>query len=153
LTDPKFCDTGTHTPVFDVSKYYRPDDAQDMLVRNTHLGEALASYFSESKDGRTADHAVVLMRGHGLAVIAPSIEDCVLRSVYTQQNARIQTTALITRAAHVGASGPQAQVAEMGYLNATEAAASADMTQWSAMRPWKLWVRELEAAGLYVNFA
>jgi hypothetical protein len=41
----------------------------------------------------------------------------------------------------------------MGYLNATEAAASADMTQWSAMRPWKLWVRELEAAGLYVNFA
>lgn len=27
------------------------------------------------------------------------------------------------------------------------------MTEWSVQRPWKLWVREVEACGLYVNSA
>ena len=122
-----------------------------MLVRNTHLGAALAAAFSDSKDStsKSPDHAVVLMRGHGLTVIAPSIQECVLRAVYTQKNASIQTTALITRAAQYGTS----QAPAVKYLNPAEAAASAEMTRWSAMRPWGLWIREVEAAGLYVNLA
>jgi hypothetical protein len=27
------------------------------------------------------------------------------------------------------------------------------MSQWSAQRPWKLWVRGVEASGLYLNSA
>jgi ribulose-5-phosphate 4-epimerase/fuculose-1-phosphate aldolase len=137
--------------VYDISDYYNSEDIQDMLVRNTHLGAGLASLFSESADdsSKTPDHAVVLMRGHGLTVVAPNIQECVLRAVYTQKNASIQTTALTTRAAHFGTSS----ALPVKYLSATEAAASADMTGWSAMRPWGLWVREVEAAGLYVNLA
>jgi hypothetical protein len=46
-----------------------------MLVRDTRLGEALADCFANSKsESRSADHAVVMMRGHGMTVVAPNIE-------------------------------------------------------------------------------
>jgi ribulose-5-phosphate 4-epimerase/fuculose-1-phosphate aldolase len=116
-----------------------------MLVRNIHLGESLAAKFADDTLGDVPEHAVVLMRGHGLTVVADNIEECVLRAIYTQQTALIQTTALMAK----GASGGPAQ--GIKYLNEEEAAASTDMTNWSAQRPWKLWVREVESAGLYVN--
>ena len=85
-----------------------------------------------------------------MSVIAPDIEACVLRSIYTQKNASIQSTVLTTaRAACPSGNGtPQPQ-----YLSAEEAAAAAQMTLWSSGRPWKLWVREVEASGMYVNEA
>jgi len=144
--------------VFDIAQHYRPGDTHDMLVRNTRLGGALAAHFASEADPSKPIHSVALMRGHGLTVHGPSIQDAVLRAVYTQQNAAIQTTALITRAAHYGlqswsggmsASGGE----EIAYLSEKEADDAAGMTQWSAMRPWKLWLREVEAAGLYVNMA
>jgi len=142
---------GPKVPVFEIADAYRKTDTQDMLVRNIHLGAALAAEFSDDKSSSNTaepDHAVVLMRGHGLTVVAPSIEDCVLRAVYTQKNAMIQTTALTTLAGHRGgdASG-------IRYLSETEAKAAEDMTKWSAMRPWKLWLREVESADMYVNLA
>lgn len=145
---------GTQIPVYDIAKYYQDDDAQDMLVRNTRLGAALASHFSSNTTSETRDspdHPVVLMRGHGLTVAGTSIQDVVLRGVYTQQNAAIQTTALTTRAAYFGSH--QAAVPEIQYLNDQECKDALQMTKWSAYRPWGLWLREVEAMGLYVNMA
>lgn len=92
------------------------------------------------------------MRGHGLTVLGPTIQDCVLRAVYTQSNATIQTTALLTRAAHRAESAQVQGVGEgVHYLSEEEAAGAMEMTRWSAMRPWTLWMREIEACPIYVN--
>ena len=121
-----------------------------MLVRDTRLGAALADCFANSKSkSRNADHAVVMMRGHGMTVVAPNIEECVLRAIYTQQNASIQTTVLVTRSAYRGS----APLPEVRFLNDAETADSAVMTHWSSERPWRLWVKEVEQAGLYINKA
>lgn len=150
---------GTHVPVYDIAKYYQDGDAQDMLVKNTRLGNALASHFSTATSTSTTkglpDHPVVLMRGHGFTVAGPSIQDSVLRAIYTQQNATIQTTALTTRAAHFGPPGTadQGNAQQIQYLSGTECEAALEMTRWSAYRPWGLWLREVEAMGLYVNTA
>lgn len=126
-----------------------------MLVRNTRLGAALAACFADTPTATSPDHAVVLMRGHGFTTQASSIEECVLRAVYTQQNASIQTTALLTHAAHFSAAPARATdaQAEVKYLDEEESQASGVMTKWSAYRPWGLWCREVEASGLYVNQA
>lgn len=116
-----------------------------MLVRNNHLGDALASCFSSATD---PTHNVVLMSAHGFTVVGDSIEESVLRAIYTRENALIQTAALTTHAAHYGPAG---RGPALRYLDWREADASAEMTQWSAMRPWGLWLREVEVAGLYIN--
>lgn len=140
---------GSKTPIYDNAEFVRVEvDVPDMLIRNTHLGGALASHFTDSKNGSTPDHSVVLMRGHGLTVLGPTIQDCVLRAVYTQKNASIQTTSLLTHAAYFGSNGSPAKIA---YLSEDEANASLEMSLWSAMRPWGLWLREVEATGMYVN--
>ena len=144
---------GKHTPVWDIDTAYQDGDTYDMLVRNTRLGASLATSFGPA--GPKPEHCVVLMRGHGLTVCGPAIPDAVLRAIYTQQNAGIQTTALVTRAAHFGvASASDAtRMAELKYLSGKEAGDAESMTRWSANRPWRLWLREVEAAGLYVNSA
>lgn len=150
---------GTETPIFDIAKYYQPSDRKDMLVRNTHLGSALASYFSGTLTSPSLSpaHAVVLMRGHGFTVQGPSIADVVLRAIYTQQNAGIQTTSLLTHAAHFGPGPAGADVggggASVTFLSEEEGEGATEMTRQSALRPWRLWVREVEALGLYVNMA
>ena len=139
---------GTHVPIYEIADAYRKDDIRDMLVRNTHLGATLAACFSDGQsDEHLPKHNVTLMRGHGFTVVAENIEECVLRAIYTQKNAMIQTAALTTAAAYGG--GAQ----KVRYLSEPESVASANMTKWSAQRPWKLWLREVEACGLYVNSA
>jgi len=131
---------GTKTPVYDIGKYYQPDDRKDMLVRNVRLGAALASYFASVKSSESPDHAVVLMRGHGFTVQGSSIEDVVLRAVYTQQNASILTTALTTRAAFFCAGmgdSAREELPDVHYLSEEETKGSTEMTRWSAMRPWR----------------
>lgn len=90
------------------------------------------------------------MRGHGFTVVGSSIEESVLRAVYTAENAAIQTTSLITNSAHFG--GPS-KAHEVQYLRPEELGPTTQMTKWSAMRPWNLWLREVEQPGLYVNNA
>ena len=114
---------GTEVPVFDISHHYRAGDIQDYLVRNVHLGEALASSFTKSQaayakvgasivnritgshteDSDEPDQSVVLMRGHGFTTAASSIEHAVYQAIYTQTAAKVQTTALLTQNAHFGA--------------------------------------------------
>ena len=139
---------GTSSPIYDIGKYYEPGDRKDMLVSNTRFGSALASHFGD--EGNEPDHAVVLMRGHGFTVQGSSIQDVVLRAVYTQQNASIQTTSLVTRAAHFGVNSSAAD-GGIQYLSQEETEGATVMTKWSARRPWGLWLREVEADPMYVN--
>ncbi len=152
---------GDGVPVYDIAKFYRPQDKRDLLVRNIPLGESLAVLFGSRLDAEP-EHAAVLMRGHGFTVQGSSIMDAVMRAVYTQQNALIQTTALLTHSAHFRAPlGEQSQddqdmdpeSSEPTYLTKEEAADATEMTLWSGGRPWRLWLREVESQSLYVNMA
>lgn len=144
-----FLGTGSNRSpeVYDAAQFFQADDIPDMLVRNAHLGEPLAACF----DGGAV---VALMRGHGMTVVGSAIEVVVSRAVYTVKNAGIQTAALTMRTAFV-AQGGRLQGAEAGlqFLNETETQASTQMGENTSQRPWKLWVREIEANGLYLNSA
>lgn len=135
---------GTQVPVWDIAEAYDQNDIKDLLVRNIHLGKSLATSFSDDNMPEYL-HPVVLMRGHGFTVLAESIPDCVMRAVYTQKNAMIQSTALTTRAADPTARG------EFRYLDEEEVAAATKMAKVSGHRPWGLWLREVESCDLYVN--
>ena len=57
-------------------------EGTDMLVRDTYLGAALARTLG--------GHPAALMRGHGAIVVGESLQVAVGRSVYLEQNARMQ---------------------------------------------------------------
>ncbi|GKT50049.1 decarboxylase tropJ [Colletotrichum spaethianum] len=92
------------------------------------------------------DNKVTLMRGHGFTVVADSIELAVMRAVYTQKNASIQTTALMIQ-------GVTRTTGSVRGLSKEECAGSDQTTRWSMLRPWHLWVKEVEENTLYVNSA
>jgi hypothetical protein len=107
------------------------------------------------------------MRGHGLTIVAPDIEGAVLRAIYTQKNAIIQTKALLIQAAYFGGGSRRHTSRDVGsdettatttgagsdlhYLSAEEAVAATEATIWSVQRPWALWLKEVEACELYSN--
>ena len=131
------------------------EDTRDLLVRKASLASALASYFSDSSaksevEQDETSHCAVLMCGHGFTVVGSSIEECVLRAIYTAENAAIQTTSLVTSAAYYNRSH-KAKVVQ--YLRPDELGPATSMTKWSSLRPWNLWLREVESAGFYVNNA
>ncbi|EXJ56979.1 hypothetical protein A1O7_07323 [Cladophialophora yegresii CBS 114405] len=143
---------GTGCPVWDIADAQTEDDVSDLLVRNTHLGGSLATAFGsagEDSSGDSPRHVVVLMRGHGFTVLAGSMQDCVMRAVYTQKNAAIQSTALTTRAADPAAMASS----PIKYLSEKEVRDTTWSIRQSAHRPWGLWLREVEAHGLYSNSA
>ena len=140
---------GMETPVFDIAQYYEPGERRDLLVRNIKFGAALAEHFGEGRP----DHSAVLMRGHGFTVQGSNIMEVVARAIYTQQNASIQTTALLTRAAYTGSGQKSSRAADVHYLSEEETQGATEMSKWSAGRPWRLWLREVEAQGMYVNTA
>ncbi|KAK3943286.1 class II aldolase and Adducin N-terminal domain-containing protein [Diplogelasinospora grovesii] len=142
-----FLSAGGKVSVFDIANHARPGDGSDMLVRNTHLGSCLSSYFSTTDK---VESSAVLMRGHGFTAVGDSVENAVLRAIYTQKNAAVQTATITLQAANTGIP---ARTGGIKYLSEKEAEAADKMTKWSAERPWALWVREIQAAGLYVNHA
>jgi ribulose-5-phosphate 4-epimerase/fuculose-1-phosphate aldolase len=71
-------------PIFDIRAAEGEDNR--MLVATGPTGAALAKSLG--------DRNVVLMRGHGMTVVGPSIRDAVFRSVYTQVNAQVELEAL-----------------------------------------------------------
>lgn len=88
-----FCCTNTPLrPIFHMSAFIglgvpnweirEAKEGSDMLVRDTYLGASLAR-----KLGR---HPAALMRGHGAVVVGESLAIAVGRSVYLEQNARMQ---------------------------------------------------------------
>lgn len=102
------------------------------------------------------------MRGHGFTAVGSSVQEAVFRAVYTQQNAGVQTTSMVLRNVQMGAveRGKGREEREKGvhdegvrWLGDGELADCKKMGQDTAGRPWGLWVREVEANGLYVNEA
>jgi ribulose-5-phosphate 4-epimerase/fuculose-1-phosphate aldolase len=70
-------------PVFDIRKVA---GASNMLIGNSTLGKALAD--------KLGNHSVVLLRGHGSAVVASTIPMVVFRAYYSNVNASLQTQAM-----------------------------------------------------------
>ncbi|KAI3595840.1 class ii aldolase adducin-like protein [Moniliophthora roreri] len=124
------------TPIFDYEKLppnVLPEDApHDLIIRNVVLGDALAEMF---EDGC----AVVLMRGHGMAIRAPSIKQAVFRAYNTKQSAKVQL-----QVASLGGSG---------WLTPRQADDAAKTNEGDAPlnQAWSLWVEQVKADGLYVN--
>jgi len=116
---------GAGLPIFDIRE---AGGITDMLVSNSALGRALAE--------RLGEHRAVLMRGHGVAVVGPSLPFVVARSVYLEVNARIQIQAISLGGA-------------VTYLDPREAQAVVDAGELRGFqRPWAMWKRQVEGDGL-----
>ena len=74
---------GAGVPVFEIRN---AGGETDMLIRTPALGRAMAQTL--------ADKSAVLMRGHGAAIVAPSLHIVVGRSYYLNLNARLQMQAM-----------------------------------------------------------
>jgi HCOMODA/2-hydroxy-3-carboxy-muconic semialdehyde decarboxylase len=109
---------GTEAPLFEIRDAGGP--ATDLLIRTPDLGKALARSLGAAN--------IVLMRGHGSTVTAPSVRLAVYRAVYAELNARYQADAM--------RHGP------ITPLTAEEAVACAASTEGQVHRPWALWTRQ-----------
>jgi HCOMODA/2-hydroxy-3-carboxy-muconic semialdehyde decarboxylase len=94
--------------------------ATDLLIRTNKLGKALA-------DALGTDN-VVLMRGHGSTTVGTSISQAVYRAVYTEINAKVQTTASI--------------LGSVTFLSEEEALASEASSDVQVERTWEFWLSE-----------
>jgi ribulose-5-phosphate 4-epimerase/fuculose-1-phosphate aldolase len=75
------------TPLFDSREAYgAAAKERGMLVRNAMLGAALAK--------KLGNNPVVLMRGHGMTVVADSVKRATVQAVYTQIDAQAQLAAM-----------------------------------------------------------
>lgn len=122
-------------PVRDADTIYIEAETQDMLVRDTKLGGSLAKALGE---GSEVKHPVVLMRGHGMVVTSNSIEMCVFCSVYTAQNAGIQSMAL-------GLGG------KVKLFTEKEAHDTGTSTGQGVAKPWPIWEEEVHGCSVSKN--
>jgi ribulose-5-phosphate 4-epimerase/fuculose-1-phosphate aldolase len=109
-------------PVYEIRKS-QPEN--DLLIRDARLGKDLAKTIG--------DCACVLMRGHGMTVVGPSIPEAVFRSIYTQANAKLQTLA-----AQLG--GP------IEFLSDEEGRRATETNRATIQRPWELWKAKVTRA-------
>src|SRR6187549_3673038 len=111
---------GDGVPVFDIRKNF---GMTDMLVSDSAKGRALAQTLGSK--------TCVLMRGHGVVVVAPSIPIAVGRSIYLDINAQIQTQAM-------------ALSGKVTYLDPQEARKIMDAGENRGYeRAWELWKAKL----------
>ncbi|MFO1166984.1 MAG: class II aldolase/adducin family protein [Rhodoblastus sp.] len=106
-------------PVFDIAEKF---GVTNMLVANQAIGAALAE--------RLGDKAVALMRGHGVAVVGPTLELAVFRAVYTEVDARLQTQA-------IALGGP------IQFLTPEEGEQADKVNAQIVARAWDLWKRRV----------
>jgi ribulose-5-phosphate 4-epimerase/fuculose-1-phosphate aldolase len=109
---------GNGLPIFEIRT---SGGVTNMLVSTPALGRALA----QSLGSRPA----ALMRGHGAVVVGPSLMFAVARSVYLENNARIQLQAM-----NMGA--------RVNYLTAGESDKIMESGEMPYGRPWEIWKRE-----------
>jgi ribulose-5-phosphate 4-epimerase/fuculose-1-phosphate aldolase len=118
---------GLGAPLFEIRKC--AGHGTDLMILTPDLGKQLAQ-----KLGKEA--AVVLMRGHGDSVVAPSLPNAVFRAYYTEINARQQLAAITI-------GGP------INFMTKAEAMTSSDAMLRASTRPWALWrarvMRDLRA--------
>ncbi|OAP54238.1 hypothetical protein AYL99_11339 [Fonsecaea erecta] len=147
---------GKETPVFEPRPHFRPGDIKDLLIRSEHLGAGLAALFTNDAadgGGGQLDRSVVLMRGHGMTVAATSIEHCVFRSIYTRNNAIVQSTAVMLNSSLRLGSDATGDEEDLTFLDDDEVADCTGINVKTVLRPWTAWSREVQANPLYVNLA
>jgi len=105
---------GEGVPVYEIRDESGEDN--DMLVNTSAKGKALAKVLG--------DRPVVLIRGHGDAVVGPSLQVAVFRAIYTEVNANLQLQA-------TALGGP------VTFLNKFEANKTQRME-----RTWVAWKRQ-----------
>jgi HCOMODA/2-hydroxy-3-carboxy-muconic semialdehyde decarboxylase len=113
---------GLGVPTWDIREVQQ---GSDLLVRTAKLGHALAS--------RLGKHPAALMRGHGSVVVGESLQRAVGRSVYLEQNARMQFQAMLL-------AGPGGRIV---YLDESEVAANVAWQDYA--RSWDLWQKKWRA--------
>jgi ribulose-5-phosphate 4-epimerase/fuculose-1-phosphate aldolase len=114
---------GAGLPIYDIRA---GSGMTDMLVSDRLRGSALAAQLT--------DRPAVLMRGHGVAVVGPSLSFAVGRSIYLEANAKIQLEA-------IGLGG------DVYYLDPAEAQKMVESGEYAGyQRPWELWKRAALAA-------
>lgn len=117
---------GLGVPNWDIREAQK---GSDMLVRNPKLGQSLAR--------KLGKYPAVLMRGHGSTCVGENLPRAVGRSVYLEQNARMQFQAMML-------AGPKGKVV---YMDAQECAANVSWQNYD--RSWNLWreraLRQLKA--------
>ncbi|MEO8738580.1 MAG: class II aldolase/adducin family protein [Casimicrobiaceae bacterium] len=106
---------GSGAPIFEIRE--TAGDATDLLIRNVALGAALAASLGSAN--------VVLMRGHGSTVVAPTLRVAVYRAVYTEINARLLSDAM--------------RLGPVELLTAEEAKAAMITNEGQIDRPWEFW--------------
>jgi ribulose-5-phosphate 4-epimerase/fuculose-1-phosphate aldolase len=111
---------GTETPIFEIRECV--GDGSDLLIRDRELGAALAKSLGP--------RSVVLMRGHGVTVTAPTLPEAVYRGVYVDVNARLQLEAI-----GLGA---------VNYLTDQEGRAAATANASQVGRAWDMWKMKVE---------
>lgn len=113
---------GEGAPIFEIRE--AAGHATDLLIRDCGLGASLADSLG--------DHNVVLMRGHGATVTAPTLKQVVYRAIYVEVNARLQADAL--------------RLGPVDYLTADEASSAMETTEGQVERPWQLWKQRARQA-------
>lgn len=173
--------SGSQIPVYDIALHYKSNDTHSMLVDQPHLGAALAAAFTPGtlvskttnliknyitsqppQPTATPSSTVVLMRGHGFTCVGSRIEEAVFRAVFTQSNAKIQTTALLMQGGYnVGLLGERfgageketgpAKKEDVKYLSDREVKDSWAAIQQTVDRPWGLWTAQVNDIDFYRN--
>jgi ribulose-5-phosphate 4-epimerase/fuculose-1-phosphate aldolase len=111
---------GVDTPIFEIRD--SAGDGSDLLISNRKLGAALAQSLGSK--------SVVLMRGHGATVVAPTLQQAVYAGVYVDVNAQLQLQAI-----GLGA---------VNYLTEAEGRAAAATQAKTYGRAWELWKMKVE---------
>ena len=110
-------------PVFDIR---RSTPENDLLIRDNRLGRELA--------GTLGACTCVLMRGHGMTVVADGLPEAVFRAIYTEMNARLQAMA-------TQLEGP------IEFLSDTEGRLATLANRGTVERPWELWKKKALGRG------
>jgi ribulose-5-phosphate 4-epimerase/fuculose-1-phosphate aldolase len=108
---------GLGVPVFEIRDF---QNEGQMLIRSAHLGRSLAQTL--------ADKPMVLMRGHGATIVAPSLHLAVYRAIYAALNARLQMEAM--------------RLGDVNYLSDIEVAQCVEGVESTNERAWALWKKE-----------
>jgi ribulose-5-phosphate 4-epimerase/fuculose-1-phosphate aldolase len=111
---------GLGVPIFEIRDF---QNEGQMLIRSTYLGRSLAQTL--------ADKPMVLMRGHGATIVAPSLHLAVYRAIYAALNARLQMEAM--------------RLGPVNYLSDVEVERCVEGVESTNERAWALWKKE--AAG------
>ena len=158
-------DTGETVPVFDITKYYQPNDTRDSLVYNQRLGAALAAEFEgfptcSFRDGTLNGidnhnpypaHNLVLMQSHGFAAVAADIKIATYQGIYAVTNAKVQSEALKIRHAFTGQAAQGAD--GIVSLDGRQIRDSWATERRVIEKPWAQWVKEVRVDPLYLNEA